>query len=177
MKLLDQFNIDIYKLKNGSHDYHFSIGNDFLEAFPGDIIDNGSGEVYVTLEKSETLIEVSFTFDMVTTLLCDRSLEEFEYPIKTSKALIYKFGDEEKDLDDEIVIIPTGTQRINLAQHIYDYLSLEIPMKKLHPRYGADDEADDELVYTSTKEAIEESKNEEAIDPRWEALQKLNRKN
>jgi len=170
MNVLDNYNIDIYKLSNDTHNYQFKIGNSFFEAFPGEIVEKGSGLVDVTLNKSETLIELIFDIDVHVELVCDRSLEKFDYPLKFTKGLILKYGDEESELDDEIMIITRDKQRINVAQPIYEYISLAIPMKKLHPRFEGEDDTD-EMIYSSKQET--EDNNDEAVDPRWQALKKL----
>lgn len=172
VNVLDDFNIDIIKLKEGSHDYQFEIGNSFFEAFEGDLVENGSGLVNLTLEKSERLIELNFDLDLKVGLLCDRSLDPFDHNIKESKGLILKFGEEEEEIDDEISIIPIDKQRINVAQYIYEYIGLSIPMKRLHPRFDEDDDTD-ELIYSSDEEKESDKSNDEAIDPRWQKLRDL----
>jgi uncharacterized metal-binding protein YceD (DUF177 family) len=116
-------------------------------------------------------------------LICDRSLEEFDFPIDTENRILFKFGDHNEEVSDEIIIIDRNTQRLNVAQHIYDFISLAIPMKKIHPRFQEDteDEEDDEtevkLIYSSA-EIEEEFKDEkEDIDPRWELLKNLKNNN
>jgi uncharacterized metal-binding protein YceD (DUF177 family) len=54
---------------------------------------------------------------------------------------------------------------------MYEFIALEIPMKKLHPRFQneTDDEAEGKVIYSSGTEASED----EPIDPRWEVLKKL----
>jgi len=174
VKELDKFDIDIIKLGTGSHDYQFEIGNSFFEAFDGEIINKGKGKVDVTLDKNERLIDVTFHFKLNVELTCDRSLEKFDYQIDETEGLIFKYGEEEGELDENIIIIPHSSQRINLAQHIYEFTSLAVPMKKLHPKFDDTDDTD-ELVYSSNEEYQPEVENQ-ATDPRWEALQKLKKK-
>jgi len=172
VKVLENFNIDIYNLSNDKHDYQFQIGNSFFESFPEQIIDKGQGVVNVELVKSETLIDITFDIAITVELECDRTLEPFDYQIDLTQGLIYKYGEEEKELDDEIIIITRNQQRINLAQHIFEYIGLAIPMKKLHPKFEGEDESD-ELIYTSKEEEKKEEDDNEAVDPRWQALRKL----
>ncbi|MBL3656410.1 YceD family protein [Fulvivirga sediminis] len=169
---LDNFNIDVFKLKSGDHDYQFQIGNKFFDAFPESLIDKGNGEVKVTLEKTETFIKLNTHIEVTVELSCDRSLDLFDHPINTDNEIILKFGDEEEEISEEIMIIPRDRQRINLAQFIYEFIMISIPMKKLHPRYNEDEESD-EIIYTSeTMPDTDEDQNED-IDPRWQKLKKL----
>lgn len=174
---LDKFNIDIYKLPNGTHNYQFEIGNSFFEAFENSIVEKGNGKVDLELEKTDTFIKLHFRINTTVELECDRSLDLFDYPLHTENTLLLKFGDSEEEINDEIVIIPRDKQRINLAQYIYEFIGLSIPMKKLHPRYSEESE-DDELIYSSESSTPDAPDNkdqdgEDDIDPRWQKLKKL----
>lgn len=171
MKALDSFNIDIFKLSNGSHDYHFEITNEFFELFPGEIVTRGAGDVNLVLTKSETMIDLDFKINVVVELECDRSLELFDYNIDLTKGLILKFGEEEYEQDDEIIVISRDKQQINVAQHIYEFIGLAVPMKKLHPKFK-DEDTGDEIIYSSDNDKSKED-DDEAIDPRWSKLQNL----
>ncbi len=170
MQELDKFNIDIFRLSNSTHDYQFEIGNSFFEAQPGSLISEGKGEVKVVLDKSDNFIQAGFELDLVVKLECDRSLEPFDYAIKKEESLIFKYGEEEMEIDDNIVIIHRNRQRINMAQYIYEFIGVSIPMKKLHPRFENEGE-EDELIYSSGSESDEGGT--EPVDPRWHKLKNL----
>lgn len=113
-----------------------------------------------------------FQIDAEVELICDRSLEPFMFPIKKSENLLIKFGEEDVELGDEIISIHRDTQSLNIAQNIFEYLTISIPMKKLHPKFEGEEETD-ELIYSSDDFVEEEEENEETLDPRWEALRNL----
>lgn len=174
MRGLDQYNIDIYKLSNAEHEYDFEVADEFFTYFEGSRIEHGKATVHVTLDKRETLITMSISIEGTIELICDRSLDSFDMPIHVDEDVIFKYGEEEKEIDDNIVMITSDTQRINIAQLIYDLLGIQIPIKCLHPRYQ-DENDTDEIVYTDQSE--ENDTTDEAVDPRWEALKKINRDN
>jgi uncharacterized metal-binding protein YceD (DUF177 family) len=130
----------------------------------------------VTLDKQPRLIQVDFDITGTVTLVCDRSLEPFEHPLHIQEGLIFQYGEEEKALTDEITIITKNTQKINLAQDIYEFIGLAIPMKKIHPKFRTED---DDLPFTkgsvvfTTQQDADTDNAPEATDPRWEALKKL----
>jgi len=65
-------------------------------------------------------------------------------------------------------------EAIDMSQYIYEFISMGIPMKKLHPKYNNENQNNDEqLFYSSTVDDSQTVKNKEEIDPRWEALKKL----
>lgn len=181
VKTLDKYSIDIFGLSFKRHEYEFEVGTPFFQAFGSDLIQNGKLAVKVALDKSETMITSHFTIKGTVELVCDRSLELFDYPVTLSQKMIYKFGEEDEDISDEICIIAQDTNRISIVQPIYDYVALALPMKRIHPKYSEEDsdsdEADAILIYTSGgEENVEEEENidgENLIDPRWAGLEKL----
>jgi uncharacterized metal-binding protein YceD (DUF177 family) len=90
------------------------------------------------------------------------------------RKLIFKFGNEDKEIDDMVEMISHNRQVIDMSQYIYEFISMGIPMKKLHPRYINEDQSDEgQLFYTSagSKKQVEDHVDE--TDPRWEVLKKL----
>jgi uncharacterized metal-binding protein YceD (DUF177 family) len=176
VKQLRAFDIDIYKLSDKKHQYQYAIDAEFFENFPNSLIEKGNLQVMVTLDKKPRLIQVDFDITGTVTLVCDRSLEPFEHPLHIQEGLIFQYGEEEKALTDEITIITKNTQKINLAQDIYEFIGLAIPMKKIHPKFRTED---DDLPFTkgsvvfTTQQDADTNNAPEATDPRWEALKKL----
>ncbi len=161
------FKVDIYGLSNKAHDYHFEIDNSLFHLFEQDIVTSGSGTCDMVLEKSETMITLTFRIEAKVVLTCDVTLKPFDHQIGTEREMLIKFGEEEQELSDEIVVVPWDTKSINVAEYVYQFLLLEIPMKKVHPDLEKDRP---DVLYVSEAEEPEEK---EPIDPRWEALKKL----
>ena len=181
MKASRKYDIDIINLSNETHDYEYVIDSSFFQGFEGSYIEKGNLNVKVALTKSETLLMSSFHIDGIVGLICDRSLEPFDYEIKTSNNLIFKYGDDYVELTDEIVTIPHNAQKINVAQYIYEFIGLAVPMKKLHPKFKKEEdefeEADTILIYSTTSETEGEEEDKDEIDPRWDILNKLKKNN
>lgn len=171
-KALREYDIQVFKLSNKSHDYSYSIKDSFFELFENSFIEKGNLEVKLNLEKTPSLINTIFKIEGEVELVCDRSLETFMYPISISQKLIFKYAEDFEELSDEILTIPHDIQQLNVAQYIFEFIGIEIPMKKLHPKYQDDDSNDDLLVYQSD-ELTEEDDEDKNVDPRWAALNKL----
>ncbi|WP_268122082.1 YceD family protein [Roseivirga pacifica] len=178
MKAERNFDIHIFKLSNGTHDYQFEIQDSFFELFENEIVNQGNLEVNISLNKSDRMIQADIEIDGEVTLTCDRSLEEFQQPIHTQRQMLFKYGEEDKELSEDVMVIAKDTQTINLASLIFEFITLEIPMKKLHPKFQEEEDEDDEyeltVVYTSEEEEEpDDTQTEEPIDPRWEKLKNL----
>jgi len=169
MKALKKYKIEIFGLKNGTHQIDISFDEEFFAEFENSLISKGKGTCDLELVKSDSMLTLIFNIEGSIELECDRSLELFDYPIAVEKSLIYKYGEEEQELSEDVYVIPKGTQEINIATFLYEMITLEIPMKKLHPKFQGDDK-EDEVIFSSDEKEEEKSNK---VDPRWEALKKL----
>ena len=179
------YRINIVGLSNKVHQFHYEIGRSLFEEYGTDIVSDGAFTADVSLDKRETFLEADFTIRGTARLICDRSLEPFDFPINTRRKVVFKYGDQDEEITDEIMIIQRDTAWIELGQYLYEFIALAIPLKKLHPRFQELDEDDDSegrIVYTSggTDDAADEDSSgdnneggDNDIDPRWSALKKL----
>lgn len=177
VKELSKFNIDIYGLEERPYEFDYELGDAFFEQTPQELVERGDFKVHLRLEKSSTMIQLWFTIEGNAELTCDRSLECFDEPVSTEDKLILKFGDHDEDLTEEISVINRNKSRINVANYIFEFIALALPMKKIHPNLRAqeEEENDDEgaIIYSSEKNEANAPNEESKIDPRWEALKKL----
>nr|WP_255594512.1 DUF177 domain-containing protein [Pontibacter sp. HSC-14F20] len=154
----------------------------FFALFEQEIILGGKLLAKVELDKTESLLTLHFDIKGHVRLTCDRSLEEFDQPVDIEETLLIKYGEENAELDEDLWQITPETQTLNVAQHLYDYIGLSLPMKKLHPRFVEELDEDDErdiLIYSSRKADDSEGNDNDGdddddIDPRWDALKNLN---
>ncbi len=178
---LKQYDINIFKLNDGEHQYSFQTDAAFFANFENSLVEKGDVNAKITLDKSPSLISMKIYLRGSVELICDRSLDTFDYPVHTEASMRFKFGEEEQELSEDMVVITNNTQVINVAQYIYEYIGLAIPMKKLHPRYVDEEDENTEelrLIYTSeTKKATASEQEEQEVDPRWNMLKKLKNNN
>ncbi|MBX2965896.1 MAG: DUF177 domain-containing protein [Cyclobacteriaceae bacterium] len=170
------YRVNIQGLSNNIHHFDYTFGDEFFSHYGTGSISAGTFQAKITLDKRETFIEANFSLNGSVKLVCDRSLEIFDYPIAIDKRMIFKFGHEVAEVTDEIMIIDFNTVSLELGQYMYEFISLAVPMKKLHPRFteNEDEENEDEegqIIYSSE---TEETSTKET-DPRWEKLKNLNK--
>lgn len=178
MNALREYDINIVGLENKRYEYDFESGDAFFAALEQELIRRGQVQTHVVLDKSETMIRLDFHLVGTVEQTCDRSLDEYEEPVETRQMLLLKFGDHNEELSDEIELIERNTATINVARYIFEFISLSLPMKRLHPRFRDEEELEDEesnvkLIYSSGPATDEEDNDEPTTDPRWAALRKL----
>ena len=169
----EDYKVNIIGLSQNAHHFDYEFGQEFFETYGKALLENGHFKAQVTLDKGETMIEANFHIQGKANLICDRSLEPFEYPMDIDRKILFKYGQEEKELSDEIVLITREHISLDVGQYMYELICVNIPMKRLHPKFQDNDleESEIQLVYSSPIEETE--KEEDAIDPRWEILKKL----
>ncbi len=179
VRKINEFDIQIATLSNKVHEYDFVLDNDFFALFDQNLVNGGQLQAHVILDKTDLLLQFEFKITGSVNVTCDRSLDEFDYPVEIDELLLVRYGAVETELDDNVLQILPGTQSINIAQHLFDYVGLAIPMKKLHPRfYEVDEDPDAEniLIYSSNGNAADSNDgpdDDETGDPRWDVLKKL----
>lgn len=174
---LRAYDIHIVGLDNKRYEYDFKSDDAFFAALEQDLIRKGNVQTHLLLDKSETMIRLDFHITGTVEQVCDRSLDEYDEPVDTQQTMLLKFGDHNEELSDEIELIERNTATINVARYIFEFISLSLPMKRLHPRFREEDEDDDEeqngkVIYRSDDKTSEDDE-PTAIDPRWAALRKL----
>jgi uncharacterized metal-binding protein YceD (DUF177 family) len=128
----------------------------------GDLFD-----VRVAFNRSRTMIQVRLLVEGTLHLVCDRSLEPFEYPVQADYTVIFKPDVDEETEDDQVAVrrLNMPSNLIDITRDVRDTLLLTIPIRKLHPRFVDEDgeEIPFETPYASEPET----------DPRWAALTSL----
>lgn len=175
-KAINKYNIAIQGLADKRHIFEFEGDDRFFASFEQDIIENGSFKAVITLDKSATMLRLQFDIQAAIGLLCDRSLDEYTENITLSEQYLYKFGHKHEVIDESIEIIPFGESEINVAQHLFDFIALAVPMKKLHPRFRAEEEEENDFGFeenTKNEKDNHTQQETDSSDPRWAALKSL----
>ncbi|RSK44498.1 YceD family protein [Hymenobacter perfusus] len=177
MKKDSPYDINIARLADKTHHFAFDLDRSFFEQFDQELIPDGNIHADITLTKTERLITVDFDLQGTVRQVCDRSLDDYDQEIDAQEQLLVRFGEQAQELDDNVLQITPDTQTLPLAQHLFDYIGLALPMKKLHPRFqnepDENPDADATLIFTTRKEG-EDDADDDDTDPRWNALKNLN---
>jgi uncharacterized protein len=165
------YTIGISGLKEGRHTIDFEIDNKFFERFEESEIKEGSLIANIELEKRFSHIDLFIRISGKVKVCCDRCLEMFFYPVESASRLLVKFGKKIEDDDPDIISLTTDDHELDLQQHLYEYIHLALPIKRVHPddQYG-NSSCDPEML-KKLKDLIVEEENEN--DPRWDELKKL----
>ena len=177
-------------MQQNVQEFEYLLDNRFFADIGGEDIQKGKINTRLTITKKANAFDLSFTFNGIVIVPCDRCLDDMDLPIETSARLIVKFGKDYSEESDEIVVIPESEGIINLAWFLYEFVALAIPIKHVHApgkcnkqmtsklkKHSSKSSGDDEQPFDSddSDDAIitDDDPDEEKTDPRWDALRGL----
>jgi uncharacterized metal-binding protein YceD (DUF177 family) len=106
-------------------------------------------------------------------LICDRSLDAFDHGVHQNYEVLFKAEEVEESANEKGAIrnYDHASKQIDLEQDVRDTILLNLPTKKLHPRFLDEDGNPEEVLNEQFGDIPDED--EEQIDPRWEKLKDL----
>ena len=172
MRELKDYNIQFVGLKEGKHQFDYSIDNKFFEAFNYDEFVSSSIKVSLNFVKKSTLFGLTFITEGTVEVPCDVTNELYNQEIDSELPLVVKFGPKYNDENEEILILPHEAYEFNVAQFIYEMIVLAVPNKRVHPKV-LDGTMESEALNKLKELEIKKVKTVENTDPRWDKLKNL----
>ncbi len=170
--------IRFIQLSSGQHEYDFRIDDSFFKDRKGSIIHGADVQAKVILHKNAGAMQLEMKMTGEVKVDCMRCLEAFQLPVNIDKILLVRMVDTPRHEEDDIdaIHIARTAHEINLEDHFYDFLTLEVPYSPVHP-----DQADgtpgcnpDILKHLKRPDQqTGESGDGEKPDDRWSALRKI----
>jgi len=132
-----------------------------------------NADVEITFYRTDHFIKVSFSLTADVELICDRCLESFTEKVNGSFDILFQPGDvvESDTVQSAVRQIPADDLIIDINEEVRDTVMLNVPVKKIHPKYIDEDGKPTE--YETARFGDIPDEDEEKIDPRWEKLKKL----
>ena len=165
------FDIQLLKLKNGVHEYDYSIGKSFFDLYEKSSLHDGELEVKLSLEKNEATNLLNFSLNGNIKLECDRCLDEIAYPVKATYLLTVKVSDKEQPDAEDILVIPTNNQVVNVADTIYEIVNLALPLRRLCEDINK--KCNEETIKKLKDLESDGNDDDDSTDPRWDKLKEL----
>ncbi len=186
MDPLIHYSIPVKGLRNGIHQFDFQIDRSFFDNFEQSPISDCDIRLHLEFDKRPDMFVLQFDFQGSVRAECDRCLAEINLPIADSQRLLVKFSEEVETDEPDMVFISPETVKLNVAQYIYEFICLALPIIKVYAcekenprpcnqdmlRYLSGSEGEDE-----PRPAEEESGEEKGANPIWDELKKLSNDN
>lgn len=161
----------------GKHSFSIVCDDKFFELANFEDIQNGMLHLKINMEKSETMMHLSFHFKGNVTVPCDRCLDPVTMPLNFKEKLIVKFislPEDNSTEDDMIWTISENEYELDVFHFVYESISLALPTQIIHP----DDEKGESTCNPDILKRLEElsRKEDPETDPRWDALKNIDLK-
>ncbi len=130
------YTIPFKGLSLGSHVFDWTINGEFFASYEMSEINDASIDVQLTLVKHTRFLELTFALDGWAEVNCDRCLDPLKLDIASEAQMFVKFGDRagEDDSDDnDVIILPYDEDQLDVAQYLYEYAHLSLPIRRVHP--------------------------------------------
>ena len=188
--MMDTYKIDLLSSGLGGKTFEYEIGDAFFAEIDGLI---QRGNIHTTVVCLSVGSVFKFHIHSVGTVIvpCDRCLSDLELRIETADDLNVKLGNEYAD-DGDCVIVPETEGYLDLAQFIYEFIALSMPMTCCHEPGKCDDtmmhelsrhqptrsgyedaEREDSADNGDVKDMSEGEDSDEPVDSRWAALKQI----
>jgi uncharacterized protein len=175
---LSEFSIPLLGLKKESYTFDFQVDKSFFASFEDSYIQDGSIEISLQLERKTGHLELNFDFEGTVKTDCDRCSTSINLPIEGNEQIIAKYSEETQEDEDEIIFIHPETSELNVAQYIYEYINLAVPIRKVYDCENDENPPCDfeTLAYLEQKDSLKDDDDDEDDDgsDTWDALKNLN---
>ncbi len=175
MSKLNQYTVHFAGLKEGKYDFKFEIGKELFAYYQNSDITDAAILVEAIFEKKTSHLSFQFNIEGTIQTTCDRCLETIKLEINDSPELYINFGEETSDLTDidDTMTLARSEDKIDLKKHFYDYIILNLPIKKIHPDDEHGNSTCNPEMIKKLEQYLSHSENDSEIDPRWEKLKNL----
>ena len=174
---LSEFSIPLLGLKKDSYSFDFQLDKSFFAAFEDSYIQEGDIKVAMQLERKTGHLELNFDFEGTVKSDCDRCTASINLPVEGQEKIIAKYSEETQEDEDEIIFIHPETSELNVAQYIYEYVNLAVPIRKAYDCENDENPPCDfgTLAFLEKQNAIIDNNGDEDDDlTTWDALKNLN---
>lgn len=131
-----EFEIAFVGLKPGVHEYNYNIDDRFFEAYQQQDFKNCKASIKLLLDKKSSFMMLKFEIGGQLEVICDRCnnrlplelWDEFNITVKIAEEPELMNGQED---DPDVYYISRGESHIDVADWIYEFINLSIPMQKV----------------------------------------------
>ena len=169
---LAPFKIDLKGLHEGLTTFKFKLTDAYFEAIEAPDVERGALDVTLSISRKDSFFELEFHIEGQVIVPCDLCLDDMQQPVACDERLVAKFGEEYSE-EDDLVTVCEDEGILDVAWFVYEFIVLNIPIRHVHAPGKCNPammKVLDELSATRSGEADDR----DDVDPRWEALKKLN---
>lgn len=169
---LEQFKIDLKGLTGDVTPLEWDLDGSFFEQLDSPLLKQGSVHVSGSIRKASGFYELLLDCAGTVTVPCDRCLDPMELPVEANLRTVVKLGTEYTE-EDDVVTVDEADACLDTAWLIYEAIALAVPIQHVHQPGDCNVLMSEKLKEFSAARSSDADANNDGIDPRWAALEKL----
>ncbi|MFA6676218.1 MAG: YceD family protein [Bacteroidales bacterium] len=138
----NEYTINVRRLADGKQEIKYSLDGSFFDMFDNEDILDASLKVVIEVDKGSGWINLTCDIKGDVIVPCDRCLANLTCPIDVHHPIRIEFSKYGKGTDNgeslDVIVLGDNEGEIDLAQTIYDFVCLSLPIKKVHPEGKCD---------------------------------------
>jgi uncharacterized metal-binding protein YceD (DUF177 family) len=172
-----EFEIAYVGLKPGVHEYNYTIDDKFFEVFQQQDFKNCKANIKLLLDKKSSFMLLKFEIGGSVDVTCDRCNNNLPFELWDEFNLTVKIVEEpelmnDQEEDPDVFYISRGESHIDVANWIYEFIILAIPMQKVCSYDEMDGPHCNKAAMDMLKKMEPEEK-ENKENPIWKGLDKF----
>ncbi len=173
-----EFEIAFVGLKPGVHEYNYEINDRFFEAFQQQDFRSCNARVKLQLDKKSSFMLLRFEIGGSLEVTCDRCNNELPLELWDEFNLTVKMVDEpglmnDQEEDPDVYYISRGESHIDVAEWIYEFINLSLPMQKTCAYEKMDGPHCNKAALEMLKKLEADETAEPKENPIWKGLEKF----
>lgn len=175
-----EFEIAFVGLKPGVHEYVYVIDDRFFEAYQQQDFSNCHANVKLSLDKKSSFMLLRFEIGGQLQVTCDRCNSRLPLDLWDEFNITVKMVEEpelmnDQEDDPDVYYISRGESHIDVANWIYEFINLSLPMQKACSFENMDGPHCNKAAMDMLKKlgTEEEKEKEEKNNPIWKGLEKF----
>ncbi len=170
------FEIAFVGLKPGIHEFDYFIDDKFFAPYGEQDFSNGKIKIKLRLDKKSGFMLLKFDTDGYADVECDRCGNALTLKLWDEFNIVVKIVEDPKVMnsqeeDPDIYYISKGESHLHLADWIYEFVNLSIPLQKRCNDIEMGGPQCNKEVLEKLKEMEDESK--KGVNPVWKGLDKF----
>ena len=176
MNFRREFEIAFVGLKPGIHHFEYQIDDKFFAHYEKQDFSNCYAKIKLELDKKNSFMLLKFDIDGKVDVNCDRCGNPLTIQLWDEFKVVVKLVDDPDEMnkqeeDPDVYYISRGESHLHLADWIYEFINLSIPLQKMClPDEAGESQCNKEVLAKLLQ--AENIDNKEA-NPMWEALNKF----
>jgi Predicted metal-binding, possibly nucleic acid-binding protein len=131
-----EFDIAFVGLKPGLHEFTYEVDDKFFSSYSGADFTNCKAKIKLSLEKNTSFLMARFEIGGVVDVVCDRCGNPLAMDLWDEFNMVIKLVDNPDEMnateeDPDIYYISRTESHLHVADWIYEFVSLSIPMQRM----------------------------------------------